>query len=54
MTSRISGPCCASDIKPDQYQSFVWESHVRQQIFVVLKIFIVKSIVSRGGLSLLY
>ena len=42
MTSQISGPCCASDIKPDQYKSFVWESHVRQQIFVVLKIFIVK------------
>ena len=39
MTSRISGPCSASDIKPDQYKSFVWESHVRQQIFVVLKIF---------------
>ena len=42
MTSKISVPCCASGIKPDRYKSFVWESHVRQQIFVVLKIFIVK------------
>jgi len=42
MTSQISGSCCASDIKPDQCKSSVWESHVRQQIFIVLKIFIVK------------
>ena len=30
MTSQISGPClgpcCESDIEPDQYESFVWES----------------------------
>ena len=39
MTLRISGPCCASDIKPDQYKSFVWESHVRQQILVVVEDF---------------
>ena len=26
MTSRISGACCASNIKPDQYKSSVWES----------------------------
>ena len=32
MTSQISGSCCDSDIKPDQYKSVVWESHVRQQI----------------------
>ena len=45
MTSQISGPCCDSDIKPDQYikiKSLVWESHVRQQIFVVFEDFIVK------------
>ena len=35
MTSQISGPCCDSDIETDQYKSFVWESHVRQQIFAV-------------------
>ena len=35
MTSQISGLCCDSDIETDQYKSFVWESHVRQQIFVV-------------------
>ena len=23
MTSQISGPCCDSDIEPDQYKSFV-------------------------------
>ena len=28
-----------SDIEPDQCKSFVWESHVRQQIFVVLEDF---------------
>ena len=37
MTSQISGPCCDSDIKPDQCKSLVWESHVRQQIFVVFE-----------------
>ena len=37
MTSQISGPCCDSDIKPDQYKSLVWESHVQQQIFVVFE-----------------
>ena len=35
MTLQISGPCCDSDIKPGQCKSFVMESHVRQQIFVV-------------------
>ena len=35
MTSQISGPCGDSDIKPDQCKSLVWESYVRQQIFVV-------------------
>ena len=40
MTSQIPGPCCDSDIiKPDQYKNFVWESHVRQQIFVVFEDF---------------
>ena len=42
MTSQISGPCCDSDIKPDQCKSLVWESHVRQQIFVVFEAVIVK------------
>ena len=28
-----------SDIEPDQYKSFVRESHVRQQIFVVFEDF---------------
>ena len=42
MTSQISGPCCDSDIEPDQFKCFVWESHVRQQVSVVFKIFIVK------------
>ena len=37
--SQISGPRCDSDIEPDQFKSFVWESHVRQQIFVVLEDF---------------
>ena len=37
MTSQIYGTCCDSDIKPDQYMSLVWESHVRQQIFVVFE-----------------
>ena len=37
MTSQISGPCRDSDIKPDQYKSFVWESHVHQQILVVFE-----------------
>ena len=37
MTSQISGPCCDSDIKPDEYKSLVWESQVRQQIFVVFE-----------------
>ena len=40
MTSQISGPCCCdSDIELDQYKSFVWESHVRQQIFIVFEDF---------------
>ena len=39
MTSQISGPCCDSDIEPGQYKSFVWESHVRQQNFVVFEDF---------------
>ena len=42
MTSQISGPCCDWDIKPDQCKSLVWESHVRQQIFVVFEDVIVK------------
>ena len=38
MTSQISGPrCCDSDIELDQYKRFVWERHVRQQIFVVFE-----------------
>ena len=37
--TQISGPCCASGIKPDQYKSFVWESRVRQQILVVVEDF---------------
>ena len=39
MTSLISGPCCDSDIEPDLYKNFVWEIHVRQQIFVVFEDF---------------
>ena len=39
MKSQISGFYCDSDIKPDQYKSLVWESHVRQQIFVVFEDF---------------
>ena len=31
--------CRHADIKPDQYKRFVWESHVRQQIFVVFEDF---------------
>ena len=42
MTSQISGPCCDSDISPDQCKSLVWESHVRQQISSSLKMFILK------------
>ena len=37
ITSQISGPCCDSDIEPDQ--SFARESHVRQQVFVVFEDF---------------
>ena len=37
MMSQISGPCCDSDIKPDQFKSSVWESHVWQQIFVIFE-----------------
>ena len=37
--SQISGPRCDSDIEPDQYKSFVSESHVRQQISLVFKNF---------------
>ena len=39
MTSLISGPCYDSDIEPDQYKNFVWESHVRQQTSVVFEDF---------------
>ena len=39
MTSRISGPICDSGIKPDQYKKLIWESHIRQQIFVVFETF---------------
>ena len=39
MTFQISGPCCDSDIEPDECKSFVWESHVRQQSFVVFEDF---------------
>ena len=40
MTSQIfSGPCYDSDVEPGQYKSFVWESHVRQQNFVVFEDF---------------
>ena len=43
MMSQISGPCCDCEIKPDQCKSLVWESHVRQKIFVVFEdMFIVK------------
>ena len=37
LSTQISGPSCDSDIKPDQCKSLVWESHVRQQIFVVFE-----------------
>ena len=39
MMSQISGLCCDSDIEPDQYENFVWESHVRQKFSSSLKIF---------------
>ena len=39
MTSQIPGPCRDSDITPDQCKSFVWESHVHQQIFVIFEDF---------------
>ena len=39
MMSQIFGPCCDSDNEPDQYKSFVGESHVGQQIFVVFEDF---------------
>ena len=39
MTSQISSPCCDSDIEPDQCKSFMWESQVRQQMFVVFEDF---------------
>ena len=39
MKSQISDPCRDSDIKPDQYKKLVWESHVRQQIFVLFEDF---------------
>ena len=45
MTSQISGPRCNSDIEPDQYKSFVWESHVGHvgfdNIYSILKIIMV-------------
>ena len=37
--SQISGLCCDSDIEHDQYKSFVWESHVRQKIFIIFEDF---------------
>ena len=40
--TQISGPSCDSDIQDietDQYTSFVWQSHVRQQFFVVFEDF---------------
>ena len=40
MTSRISGPCCASDIKLDQFQSF--EVTFANKFWSSLKIFMVK------------
>ena len=41
MTSQISGPCCNSDIEPDQWIKKVLygESHVGQQIFAVFEDF---------------
>ena len=39
LSTQISDPSCDSDIKPDQFKSLVWESHVRQQIFVVFEDF---------------
>ena len=35
MKSQISGPCCDSDIEPELCKSFVWDSHVHQQIYFV-------------------
>lgn len=39
MMSQISGLCCDSDIEPDPYKSFVWESHVHQKIFIIFEDF---------------
>ena len=36
---QMSGPSCDSAIEPDQYKSFVWQSHVRQQFLVVFEDF---------------
>ena len=37
--AQIFGPSCEPAIEPDQYKSFVWQSHVRQQLFVVFEDF---------------
>ena len=42
MTSQISGPCCNSDIKPDQYKSLYGKVMLANKFLPSLKIFIVK------------
>ena len=54
MMSQISGPCCDSDIEPDQYKSFVWESHVRQQFFVIWEDFFREKKQNPAWFSIIY
>ena len=54
MMSQISGPCCDSDIEPDQCKSFVWESHVRQQIFVIWEDFFREKKQNPAWFSMIY
>ena len=54
MMSQISGPCCGSDIEPDQGKSLVWESHVRQQIFVIWEDFFREKKQNPAWFSMIY
>ena len=54
MTSEISCPSWDSDIEPDQYKSFVSESHVRQQIFVIWEDFFREKKQNPAWFSIIY
>ena len=58
MTSQSSGPCCDSDIKPDQYKSLVWESQLKvmfgNKFSSSLKVFIVKGSKIQLGFDNIY